>query len=116
MENGFINRPKNVGAGEDLSLVAHLRPLPSPYCSTTGAVFRVFRERIDYGTEFKQFATLEANKDKSRRFDPVVGVSVKREARIGDPDFKRITTNHAERNNLNIRIFNRRFTRKTIGY
>jgi len=69
-----------------------------------------------YGTELKKFATLEVNRDKARRFDPVVCVAVKRQARIGNPKFDRITTNHAERNNLNIRLFNRRFTRKTLGY
>ncbi len=35
---------------------------------------------------------------------------------IGKPDRKRITTNHAERTNLSVRLFNRRFTRKTLGY
>src|SRR5579859_3780049 len=45
-----------------------------------------------------------------------VCVTVKRQARIGNPRFDRITTNHAERNNLNVRFFNRRFTRKTLGY
>jgi hypothetical protein len=28
----------------------------------------------------------------------------------------RATTNHAERTNLSVRLFNRRFTRKTLGY
>ncbi len=76
----------------------------------------MFRERVDYGTELKKFATLPINQTKARRFDPVVCVTVKRQARIGNPDFKKITTNHAERKNLNIRLFNRRFTRKTLGY
>ena len=30
----------------------------APYCAYLGSVFKVFRERIDYGTEFKKFATL----------------------------------------------------------
>jgi len=39
-----------------------------------------------------------------------------RTARIGNPDLDRATINHLERQNLNIRLFNRRFTRKTLGY
>jgi hypothetical protein len=34
----------------------------------------------------------------------------------GQPDIKLICTSHVERQNLNIRLFNRRFTRLTLGY
>ena len=32
------------------------------------------------------------------------------------PNMRLATTNHAERTNLTMRLFNRRFTRKTINY
>jgi len=35
---------------------------------------------------------------------------------IGRPSRRYITVNHAERNNLSVRLFNRRFTRKTLGF
>jgi len=36
--------------------------------------------------------------------------------RIGNPDGSTISTSHAERANLSVRLFNRRFTRLTLGY
>jgi len=35
---------------------------------------------------------------------------------LGKPDIDKICTSHIERQNLNIRLFNRRFTRLTLGY
>jgi hypothetical protein len=37
-------------------------------------------------------------------------------ANQGNPDMNLATTCHAERMNLSVRLFNRRFTRKTFGY
>ena len=88
------------------------------YCGHLGSVFQVFRERIDYGTEIKHFATsgLSLSVKGNRRQNPVVCQWIKRTARIGNPVRANITVNHAERNNLSIRLFNRRFTRKTLGF
>ena len=41
---------------------------------------------------------------------------VKRTPQIGEPERALINTSHAERLNLTVRIFNRRFTRCTLGY
>lgn len=88
------------------------------YCGQTGGVWQVFRESIDYGIETKHFAStgrLLTGKGK-RREHPVVCQWVKRVPHIGNPDPGNITVNHAERTNLSVRLFNRRFTRKTMGF
>src|SRR5580658_10189807 len=42
--------------------------------------------------------------------------AIRRKCRIGSPDMQLATTCHAERTNLSVRLFNRRFTRCTLGY
>lgn len=88
------------------------------YCGQIGTVWQVFRESIDYATETKHFATdfHVTGKMVPRRENPKRCQWVKRIAQIGKPNMKRVTTNHAERTNLSVRLFNRRFTRKTLGY
>lgn len=88
------------------------------YAGHTGGVRTVFGDTIDYGFEVKHFATEQrmAKGTVSRRNNPVKCMWVKRVPQIGNPDRARMTTNHAERNNLSVRLFNRRFTRKTLGY
>ena len=90
----------------------------APYCGEVGGVFKVFRERVDYGSEIKHFASNSQNLPGkgNRRSNPVVCQWIKRRAHIGDPDYQNMTVNHAERMNLSIRLFNRRFTRKTMGF
>lgn len=56
------------------------------------------------------------NQQVSRYFNPLVVIGIKRKARIGSPDLSVATTCHAERTNLSVRTFSRRFTRCTIGY
>ena len=87
------------------------------YSGWSGAVRRAFGGQIDYGTETKHFATIDASTIKIlRRFNPVKCISVTRTPIIGKPKRRMMTTNHSERCNLSIRLFNRRFNRKTIGY
>jgi IS1 family transposase len=84
------------------------------YCSPHGGVGFVFGKTVHYATEIKTYGLLHPG--EVRRFNPVVCKSVRRKARIGEPDMARATTNHAERTNLSVRLFNRRFTRKTMGF
>lgn len=81
--------------------------------SCFGAVFDVFKHEIDYGMEVKQFGPI---KEGQRRFNPPVCKWVRRTAKIGEPDLSTINTSRAERMNLSLRLFNRRFTRCTLGY
>jgi len=80
-----------------------------------GAVSEVFGNEIDYCTEEKIWAKPNLA-GVSRWHNPLVVVAIKRKPRIGNPDMDVATTCHAERMNLSLRIFNRRFTRKTLGY
>jgi hypothetical protein len=64
-----------------------------------------------FATEFKSYT-----RRVPRRFNPVKCIGVIRKPLIGKPKKWMMTTNHSERCNLSIRLFNRRFTRKTICY
>jgi len=87
----------------------------SGYCKGSNCgVRQVFGDEIDYATETKVFG--RANTEVSRYYNPMVVTSIKRKARIGSPDLSTATTCHAERTNLSVRTFTRRFTRCTIGY
>lgn len=82
-------------------------------------VSSVFGNNVDYGTEMKTFGTAKPRipgQRHIRRLNPVVCTAVQRKTKIGNPDRSWMTTNHSERCNLSIRLFNRRFTRKTLGY
>ncbi len=85
------------------------------YTSPTEGVRAAFGEQAHYATEIKSYGPLHPA-GFGRRDNPVVCKSITRKSRIGTPDMGLATVNHAERQNLNIRLFNRRFTRKTLGY
>jgi IS1 family transposase len=79
------------------------------YGGSCGAVSAVFGYGIDYATETKRFAAAVP-------YVPRHVIGIRRHRRIGNPDMKVATTCHAERTNLSVRTFTRRFTRCTIGY
>jgi IS1 family transposase len=84
------------------------------YCGLGGTVREVFKDAVDYATETKFFG-----KDRPffpKRFNPKKVIAVKKRVRLGSPDMKLATTCHAERTNLSVRTFTRRFTRLTLGY
>jgi transposase-like protein/IS1 family transposase len=84
------------------------------YSGYTGRMKHVFGETIDYATEIKRFANHGIN--HTARFLRPRLLSIKKSVRIGHPDLKMATTCHCERTNLSVRLFNRRFTRLTLGY
>jgi len=86
-----------------------------PYRDFDGAVFRNFGYAVNYGVEVKHYGSLSDQKNE-RRYSPLICTSCKRFVYTGCRDTREITVNHAERQNLNIRLFNRRFTRLTLGY
>jgi IS1 family transposase len=79
------------------------------YSGIDGAVRAVFGRDVDYATETKYFAS-------PQRFLPRRLIGLRRRPRIGSPDMRLATTSHVERTNLSLRLFNRRFTRCTLGY
>lgn len=86
-----------------------------PYCEPgNGLVRQIFGNVADYALEIKRFAPKHL--DGIRRYNPVVCVAVHRPHIFGNPGHDRITNNHVERTNLTMRLFNRRFTRKTMCY
>lgn len=84
------------------------------YWRGNGAVRQVFGSEVDYATEIKVWG--KTNLQISRYFNPMRIVGIKRQMRIGNPDLSKATICHAERTNLTVRTFTRRFTRCTIGY
>lgn len=82
----------------------------SNYCGQEGAVRDVFGQQVDYGTETKYFGSSIPFVTRKT----VLGI--RRHRVIGNPDQRLMTTNHVERTNLSVRLFNRRFTRLTLGY
>jgi transposase-like protein/IS1 family transposase len=84
------------------------------YRGKLGAVNQVFgRDGVDYGMLSKKYAT---SIFPERRYSPPVCILALRTSVYGNPDRDLICTSHVERQNLNLRIFNRRFTRLTLGY
>ncbi|HVU08073.1 MAG TPA: hypothetical protein VHG89_05975 [Verrucomicrobiae bacterium] len=70
---------------------------------------RAFGEDIDHATEEKEFYKL--NQFVTRKLS-----KTNRKSRIGNPDLNRASTSYIERINLSMRLFNRRFTRCTLGF
>lgn len=85
-----------------------------PYTGRDDGVRAIFGDTIDYCVEVKRYGKLLGN--KSWYENPTVCKEVRRYIKFGAPDMARCTVNHAERHNLSVRLFNRRFTRKTLGY
>jgi IS1 family transposase len=84
------------------------------YWQGGGAVRNVFGTAVDYATEKKIF-NLKKN-IPSPWYNPMVLLRIQRQQRCGTPEMRLATICHAERTNLSVRLFNRRFTRKTLGY
>jgi hypothetical protein len=86
-----------------------------PYTERMGAVFRAFGYGVNYGTEKKTNGTL-LQQDGERRYSPLICTRCQRLVQYGSRVTDEITVNHVERQNLNVRLFNRRFTRLTLGF
>jgi IS1 family transposase len=83
----------------------------SPYLQ---AVEDAFGSEIDYSMLIKLYGR-ETGKGEMR-YSPPVCIGARRKKKIGNPDRNLISTSFIERQNLTLRMSNRRFTRLTNGY
>lgn len=86
----------------------------APYAPTIRAAFG---HDVDYGQLGKIYAEdMERTPEASRRYSPARVVGVEREAIFGNPEEDKISTAFVERNNLTLRMQQRRFTRLVNGF
>ena len=75
-----------------------------------------FQRQIDFAQLIKLYANPIDGQISERRYSPSHCIGSRILVRCGKPDRARISTSYIERQNLNVRLFNRRFTRLTLGY
>jgi IS1 family transposase/transposase-like protein len=80
------------------------------------AVPRSIGKDVDFAQLVKQYANPRDINDPERRYSPTRCTGARKVIRRGNPDISRISTSYIERTNLTVRLFNRRFTRLTLGY
>ena len=84
-----------------------------PYISE---VFFTFLNQIHFAQVIKQYSCPEKYVNSERRYSPAACTGIRKVIQCGNPSPDRISTSYVERTNLSIRMFNRRFTRLTLGY
>jgi len=80
------------------------------------AVPRTIGKEVDFAQVVKLFARPTDSTDPERRYSPSRCTGIRIRVRRGNPDRELISTSYIERQNLSVRLFNRRFTRLTLGY
>ncbi len=79
------------------------------------AVPEAFGENVDWGILMKMYGHDEG-RGPERKYSPGECIGAEKQARIGEPDFAKISTSYVERQNLTMRMGMRRFTRLTNGF
>lgn len=79
-------------------------------------VRRTLRDQTDFAQLIKFYANPKDAEHGERRYSATQCIGTRAIVRHGKPDRSRISTSYIERANLTVRLFNRRFTRLTLGY
>jgi IS1 family transposase len=79
-----------------------------------GAIEQIFGNNIAYGTLIKKYAAGGATPEAARRYSPATVVSVDRNVVFGAPT--QISTSYVERQNLTLRMSQKRYSRLSNGY
>jgi IS1 family transposase len=87
------------------------------FLSYPNEIFYTFGQGAHYAQLVKQYAAaIDGEKGYHRRYSPSHCTGIRKIVRSGNPDRDLISTSYVERTNLSVRLFNRRFTRLTLGY
>jgi IS1 family transposase len=80
------------------------------------AVERGFGASVDYGQISKTYSLVNLNKDAASRYSPAEVVKTEKAVISGNPDVRRISTSHIEKQNHTLRMHCRRLTRLTNAF